>query len=166
MAARLSCVAAKPRNFFAVLEKFLGFGFAQGVGAGVGAGRAFAVLGDFHVDDCGAEFLADAPFFFFGVVAGGDAHATAAGFDGDYAREPKEALPPARGVIVERIFHGGVAALQSGARPVVGSIFVGHHDGDGGLWVVDVERAALRDEFYQLGAVVVVADVERDGDAV
>jgi hypothetical protein len=59
-----------------------------------------------------------------------------------------------------------VAALQSGARHVVGSIFVGHHDGDGGLWVVDVERAALRDEFYQLGALVVVADVERNGDAV
>jgi len=34
------------------------------------------------------------------------------------------------------------------------------------LRVVHVERAALRDELHQLGAVIVVADVEGDGDAV
>jgi hypothetical protein len=43
------------------------------------------------------------------------------------------------------------------------SIFVRQHDGDGGLRVVHVERAASGDEFYKAGGAVVVADVKRDG---
>jgi hypothetical protein len=46
------------------------------------------------------------------------------------------------------------------------SILVGHHHGDGGLRVVNVERAARRNQLDELGAVVVVSDVELDGDAV
>lgn len=59
-----------------------------------------------------------------------------------------------------------MAAPRSEARPVLGSIFVGQHHGDGGRGVVHVERAALRDEFHQPGrAVVGVAHVEGNGDA-
>ena len=45
------------------------------------------------------------------------------------------------------------------------SIFTGLHDGDGGLRVVNIQRAASGDEFYQAGGAVVVADIERNGDA-
>lgn len=43
------------------------------------------------------------------------------------------------------------------------SIFVGQHDGDGGLRIIDVEGAAGGDELDQLRAAVVVADVEGEG---
>ena len=46
------------------------------------------------------------------------------------------------------------------------SILVRHHQGDGGLRVVHVERAASGDEFHQPGGAVVVADIQGDGDAV
>ena len=46
------------------------------------------------------------------------------------------------------------------------SAFVGQHDGDGWLRIVQVERAASGDEFDEPGASVVVADVERNGQAV
>ena len=48
---------------------------------------------------------------------------------------------------------------------VHGSILVLHHHGDRGLRVVDVERAARRDQLDQTSGAVVVADVERNGDA-
>jgi len=46
------------------------------------------------------------------------------------------------------------------------SAFVGQHDGDGWLRIVQVERAASGDEFDEPGASVVVADIERNGHAV
>src|SRR5476649_1774197 len=46
------------------------------------------------------------------------------------------------------------------------SILVRHHYRDGGLRVVHVERATSGDEFHQPGGAVVVADIERNGDAV
>jgi len=48
-------------------------------------------------------------------------------------------------------------------RPILrGLIFVWHHDGDCGLRVVDVERAASGDQFDKAGALVVVADIKRN----
>jgi len=41
-----------------------------------------------------------------------------------------------------------------------------HHDGDGRLRIVDVERAASGGEFHQLCAAIVVGDIERIGDTV
>jgi len=46
------------------------------------------------------------------------------------------------------------------------SIFVRHHHGDGGLRVVNVECAASGDEFDKPRCAIVVADIERDRDAV
>jgi hypothetical protein len=43
------------------------------------------------------------------------------------------------------------------------SILVRHHNGDGGLRVVNVECAASGDQLHETGAAVVVADVERKG---
>src|SRR5205085_9795360 len=58
--------------------------------------------------------------------------------------------------------EGGAAAT---ALPPGCSVFGGEHDGDGGLWVVDVEGAAVGDELDQLGAGIVVADVEGEREA-
>ena len=49
---------------------------------------------------------------------------------------------------------------------VCGSIFVRQHDGDGGLRVVYVERAASGNQLYKAGRAVVVADIQGDGQAV
>ncbi len=46
------------------------------------------------------------------------------------------------------------------------SIFIRHHHGDGGLRIVNVERAASGDQFDEARTVVVVADIQGDGDAV
>ena len=73
---------------------------------------------------------------------------------------------------VAEFFCGGASMLALTKRRTVASraprwsIFVRQHDGDGGLRVVNVECATLRDELDQLGGAVVVADVERDRDAV
>ena len=47
--------------------------------------------------------------------------------------------------------------------PVWWSIFVRHHHGDGGLRVVDVERAAGGNQFDKPRCAVVVADIQRNG---
>jgi hypothetical protein len=44
------------------------------------------------------------------------------------------------------------------------SILVRHHQRDGGLRVVHVQRAASGDEFHQPGGAVVVADIECNRD--
>ncbi len=46
------------------------------------------------------------------------------------------------------------------------SIFVRHHHGDGGLCVVDVERAAARNQLHEARGAIVVADVKRKRKAV
>jgi hypothetical protein len=43
-----------------------------------------------------------------------------------------------------------------------GSIFIGHHDRDFGLRVVNVHRAASGNQFDKAGALVVVADIKRN----
>ena len=45
------------------------------------------------------------------------------------------------------------------------SILVGHHYGDGGLGIVDVQRAAHGDQLDQAGAMGVIADVEGERQA-
>ena len=87
------------------LEELLGFGFAKSVSASVGGVRAFAVLGDPHGGNGAAEFLSDSAFLLFGFIATWNAHATAAGFDGDDPRESQERLSPTWGVIGEWVFH-------------------------------------------------------------
>ena len=61
---------------------------------------------------------------------------------------------------------GLLADLTSRSARGDSLIFVRHHHGDGGLRVVNVERAAGGNQLHELGAAVVVADVEGDGDAV
>src|ERR1035438_5273244 len=46
------------------------------------------------------------------------------------------------------------------------SIFVRQHDSNGGLRIVNVECAASGEELHQLGAVIVVAHIQGDGQAV
>jgi len=59
----------------------------------------------------------------------------------------------------------GKARPENRAPPCWSSILVGEHDGDGGLGIVEIERATGGDELDQACAVVVVADVEGDGHA-
>jgi len=61
-----------------------------------------------------------------------------------------------------RLTHG---FLQLKSHYLFDHHFRQHH-GDGGLRVVNVPRAASGNQLHQLGAVVVVADIERDGQAV
>src|ERR1035437_10858463 len=60
------------------------------------------------------------------------------------------------------------ARVPSGSRAVVRlqSILGREHDGDGRLRVVHVECAASGNQFDELGGAVVIADIERNGDAV
>ena len=51
-------------------------------------------------------------------------------------------------------------------RGSFGLIFVRHHDGDSGLWFVDVERTASGNELYEFCSAVIVAHVERNGNTV
>ena len=104
-----------------------------------------------------------------------DAHATAVLVNGDFAGEREKFLPPAwafkQGADLfggELLFHGkiGVRHLTPTLSPVEAeregqavSVFVRHHDGDGGARVVHVHRAALGDELHELGGAVVVANV-------
>ena len=67
--------------------------------------------------------------------------------------------------------HGGKVAAVRGALPhtrgLWWSILVRHHDGDGGLRVVHVERATLRDQLHEAGGPVVgVLDVQSDRDVI
>ena len=57
-------------------------------------------------------------------------------------------------------------ARSSGAVIVCRSIFVRHHQGDGGLRVVNVQCAASGNQFDKRRCAVVVADIKRNGDAV
>jgi len=57
--------------------------------------------------------------------------------------------------------RGGVGCVL-----VCGSIFVRHHQGDGGLRVVNIQCAASGDEFDKPRCAVVIADIKRNGDAV
>jgi len=50
--------------------------------------------------------------------------------------------------------------LATGVQMVCRSIFVGHHHGDGGFGFVHVERVALGNQLHELGAVIVVADIQ------
>ncbi len=52
------------------------------------------------------------------------------------------------------------------AGRVYSSILVRHHHGDGGLRVVNIQRAACGNQFDETGTLVVVADIERDRYAV
>jgi len=80
--------------------------------------------------------------------------------------KPVNELKVARRWLVSGFFMVKEAAPLSGARPVC-SIPVRHHHGDGGLRVVNIERAAGGDELDQPGPLGVgLAHVERNGDAV
>ena len=72
-----------------------------------------------------------------------------------------------RGLGMARIPNSRMAARLncvsgSAARCLRSSIFVRHHHGDGGLRVVNVERAASGNQFDEARLAVVVADVERE----
>jgi hypothetical protein len=68
------------------------------------------------------------------------------------------------GRFAEKNFAPG--AVASGAVMVCGSIFVRHEDCYGWLWVVNVQCAASGDKFDKPRCAVVVANIERNGDAV
>jgi len=76
-----------------------------------------------------------------------------------------------------RKFHGGFAADTGPAAGLLADltsrsargdslIFVWHHHGDGGLRVVNVERAASGNQFDEAGTLIVVADIQGNGDSV
>src|SRR5689334_25396477 len=71
------------------------------------------------------------------------------------ARRAAESLRPVTGRKLRGCWRRNFMAL----------ILVGHHDGDCGLWVVDVERAANGNQFDEAGAAVVVSHVERNGQS-
>ena len=60
---------------------------------------------------------------------------------------------------------GWISAIQPGAWGPVRSILAGHHDGDGGFWLVHIEGATSGNQFNQARGAVVVADIERKGQA-
>ena len=70
---------------------------------------------------------------------------------------------PPKGVSPKKI---APAAVGNGRVMVCGSIFVRHHQGDGGLRVVNVQRAARRNQLHKPRCAVVIADIERNRDAV
>jgi hypothetical protein len=148
-------------------KQIFGAKFAERVGQRVSAGLAGSVLGDFG----GNHGRAMLPFQFVALVlrahAVGDTHKAAAVVKDDTASEFQKVLPPARGVKVRNgIFHGvgGRALVRSAACGVL--IFVRQHDGDCGLRVVHVECATSGDEFDKAWCAVVVANVERERQAV
>jgi len=84
---------------------------------------------------------------------------------GLYLRKGKLAVALTWILRAERMFIMMGAALLSGARPVVVNLRL-HHHGDGGLRVVNVERAACGNQFDEAGTLVVVADIQGNGNAV
>jgi hypothetical protein len=70
------------------------------------------------------------------------------------------------GRFAEKIAPGGLSRLTPGAGAVMscGSIFVRHHQGDGGLRVVNAQCAASGNQLHKPRCAVVVADIKRNGE--